>query len=80
MLKFRRLSTLASEEGIFCEPASAASVAGLLKVKDPNRCHGGLCAYCNGLKDPDTAITHNQSFFKQGVEPAIAAVAEAMGL
>jgi len=25
---------LASEEGIFCEPASAASVAGLLKVKD----------------------------------------------
>ena len=73
---------LASEEGIFCEPASAASVAGMLKVKD--QIPTGATVVCvltgNGLKDPDTAITHNQSSFKQGVEPAIAVVAEAMGL
>lgn len=51
---------LASTEGIFCEPASAASVAGLLQA-----CQQGLVANhstvaCvltgNGLKDPDSAI------------------------
>ena len=72
---------LASEEGIFCEPASAASVAGMLKVKDqiPN----GATVVCvltgNGLKDPDTAIKYSQSSFKQGIEPNLTAVAEAMG-
>jgi len=73
---------LASEEGIFCEPASAASVAGLLKVKD--QLPTGATVVCvltgNGLKDPDTAIKYSQNSFKQGVEPALAAVAEAMGL
>lgn len=73
---------LASEEGIFCEPASAASVAGMLKVKD--QIPTGATVVCvltgNGLKDPDTAIGHSQNSFKQGVEPAIAAVAQAMGL
>lgn len=72
---------LASEEGIFCEPASAASVAGLLKVKDqiPN----GATVVCvltgNGLKDPDTAIKHSQNSFKQGIEPTIESVAKVMG-
>jgi len=73
---------LAESEGIFCEPASAASVAGMLKVKD--QIPTGATVVCvltgNGLKDPDTAIKHNQSSFQQGVEPAIAAVAKAMGL
>jgi threonine synthase len=73
---------LASEEGIFCEPASAASVAGLLKVKD--QIPTGATVVCvltgNGLKDPDIAIQHSQNSFKQGVEPEIGAVAEAMGL
>jgi len=56
---------LASEEGIFCEPASAASVAGLLKVKDkiPTTVFG---VYWQWPQRPRTAITHNQSFFKQG--------------
>jgi threonine synthase len=72
---------LASEEGIFCEPASAASVAGLLKVKD--RVPSGATVVCiltgNGLKDPDTAINHSQNTFKQGIEPTIESVAKAMG-
>jgi threonine synthase len=72
---------LASQEGIFCEPASAASVAGLLKVKD--RVPAGATVVCvltgNGLKDPDTAIKHSHNPFKQGIQPTIAAVAQAMG-
>lgn len=72
---------LASEEGIFCEPASAASVAGMLKVQEqiPN----GATVVCvltgNGLKDPDTAIKHCENQFKSGVEPVLSAVAEVMG-
>jgi threonine synthase len=47
---------LASAEGIFCEPASAASVAGLLKVGAP-RGSSVVCVLTgHGLKDPDTAI------------------------
>ena len=47
---------LAAEESVYCEPASAASVAGLVKVGvEP-----GSTAVCvltgNGLKDPDTAV------------------------
>lgn len=72
---------LASEEGIFCEPASATSVAGMLKVKD--QIPAGATVVCvltgNGLKDPDTAIKHSKSQFKQGIEPEISAVAQVMG-
>jgi len=50
---------LASREGMFCEPASAASVAGLLRYGA-----GGaeqiVCVLTGrGLKDPETAIAHN---------------------
>ncbi|NEO97928.1 MAG: threonine synthase [Symploca sp. SIO2E9] len=73
---------LASQEGIFCEPASAASVAGLLKVKD--QIPAGATVVCvltgNGLKDPDTAIEHSNNQFKQGIAPTTAAVAKAMRL
>ncbi|MGH9114799.1 MAG: threonine synthase [Acidimicrobiales bacterium] len=48
---------LAREESVFCEPASAASVAGLLKRGVPS----GSTAVCvltgHGLKDPDIAIS-----------------------
>ena len=51
--------TLASEEGIFCEPASAASVAGLLKQARSGTDFTGETVVCvltgNGLKDPDIA-------------------------
>ncbi|AKG20814.1 threonine synthase [Calothrix sp. 336/3] len=72
---------LASEEGIFCEPASAASVAGMLKVKEeiPTEATVVCVLTGNGLKDPDTAIKHSNSQFKQGIEADIQAVAGAMG-
>ncbi|MDQ7039103.1 MAG: threonine synthase [Aquificota bacterium] len=51
---------IASTEGIFCEPASAASVAGLIKLTREGFFRGGETVVCtltgNGLKDPDTAI------------------------
>ncbi len=51
---------VASSEGIFCEPASAASVAGLIKLTKEGFFKGGERVVCtltgNGLKDPDTAI------------------------
>jgi threonine synthase len=72
---------LAAEEGIFCEPASAASVAGLLKVRD--QVPVGATVVCvitgNGLKDPDTAIKHCQNQFKSGIEPNLTSVAQVMG-
>ena len=52
---------LAREEGVFVEPASAASVAGLLKAYDEGLVERGLRVVCtvtgNGLKDPDWAIS-----------------------
>ena len=60
---------LASHEGIFVEPASAASVAGLLKCLSSERCaacpipqHAGgkivLTVTGHGLKDPDAPVKH----------------------
>ena len=51
---------LAREEGIFCEPASAACVAGLIKRASEGELEGKTCVCVitgNGLKDPDTAAT-----------------------
>ena len=51
---------LASQEGVFCEPASATSLAGALKdIKNGNIASGStvVCTLTgHGLKDPDTAI------------------------
>lgn len=51
---------LGSHEGIFCEPASAASVAGLIKACQEGLVAKGSRIVCtltgNGLKDPDSAI------------------------
>ena len=50
---------LASKEGMFCEPASAASVAGLLKY-GPGGASQVVCVLTGrGIKDPQTAILHN---------------------
>jgi threonine synthase len=72
---------LGSKEGIFCEPASAASVAGLLKVKDrvPNNDTVVCVLTGNGLKDPDTAIKNSINPFQQGIDANLEAVASAMG-
>jgi threonine synthase len=51
---------LAQEEGIFCEPASAASVAGLLKLAREGVDLSGKTVVCvitgSGLKDPERAM------------------------
>jgi threonine synthase len=47
-------SLLGSREGVFCEPASAASVAGLLKYGAEGRVVCVLTGH--GLKDPTTAL------------------------
>jgi threonine synthase len=50
---------LAQEEGVFCEPASAASVAALLAACDDGLVEPGSRVVCvltgHGLKDPDIA-------------------------
>lgn len=52
---------LAAEESVFCEPASAASVAGLVKSGLPAGVGPGATVVCvltgHGLKDPDIAIS-----------------------
>lgn len=51
---------LARREGLFVEPASAACVAGLLKLGRSGAARGGRAVAIltgNGLKDPDTAIS-----------------------
>ncbi len=51
---------LAEEEGLFCEPASASSVAGFFKLLEEDRIERGhTCALVltgHGLKDPDRAL------------------------
>ena len=59
---------LAKYEGIFVEPASAASVAGVIKMCKKNIINDGEKVVAvltgHGLKDPDTAI-------KVGIEPTV---------
>ena len=51
---------IAKTEGVFCEPASAASVAGVIKLSKKGYFKKGESIVCtltgHGLKDPDTAI------------------------
>ena len=72
---------LGAQEGIFCEPASAASVAGLIKrgAEVPD----GSTVVCvltgNGLKDPDCAINNNEAAFYADLDPDLSTVAKVMG-
>jgi threonine synthase len=54
---------LAQAEGIFCEPASAIALAGLLKDLELGKVGEGSTIVCtltgHGLKDPDTAIAQS---------------------
>lgn len=60
---------LASTEGVFCEPASAASVAGLIQAKEQGLVESGSDIVCiltgNGLKDPDNAIKYGNAGVKK---------------
>jgi threonine synthase len=65
---------LAALEGIFCEPASAASIAGLLKKARENFFQGGETAVCiltgHGIKDPDRAIAIAPPVIKAAADTA----------
>ena len=67
---------LAAREGIFCEPASAASVEGLLK----HGARGASRVVCvltgHGLKDPQTALEQSGSVVP--CEPSLEAVERAI--
>ncbi|MDE2088693.1 MAG: threonine synthase [Gammaproteobacteria bacterium] len=64
---------LAAKEGIFCEPASAASLAGAMRDVRDGKIRAGSKVVCtltgHGLKDPDVAI-------KQGAGGVITLPAE----
>jgi threonine synthase len=76
---------LAREEGIFCEPASAACVAGLLKLTADSGQRTAMATQrvvCiitgHGLKDPDTALSVEAEMVELPAEQG--AVERAMGL
>lgn len=73
---------LAATEGLFCEPSSAAGVAGLLKMKDAGKLDPGqviaVTLTGNGLKDPQWAL---DSAPEPVVVPVdVTAAARALGL
>ena len=73
---------LAAKEGVFCEPASAASVAGLLQQAQRDLVPADALIVCtltgNGLKDPQLAL---EGWEQPPVIAADAAVAaERLGL
>jgi threonine synthase len=57
----RAYAAVAGTEGVFCEPASAASVAGVVKLSQQGALRDGETVVCtltgHGLKDADTAIS-----------------------
>ena len=67
-------SLLGASEGVFCEPASAASVAGLMKYGADGRVVCVLTGH--GLKDPQTAM--NRAAPVVPCEPELAAVERAV--
>jgi threonine synthase len=67
---------LAAREGVFCEPASAASVAGLLRYGADGARRVACVLTGHGLKDPDTAL--NQVGGVIPCEPNLGAVEEAV--
>jgi threonine synthase len=73
---------LARDEGVFVEPSSAASVAGLLQARESGAIAPGERVVCtvtgHGLKDPDWAI--NGAARPETIPPTVAGAAEALGL
>ncbi len=74
---------LARREGIFVEPASAASVAGLRKRAQSGGLRGASSVVCvltgNGLKDPDTArsLTREVALVDATADAVMGAIAHA---
>ena len=74
---------LARCDGVFCEPASAASVAGVVRDAKAGKIAAGSTVVCtltgNGLKDPDTAIKQSQQHAELStIDASLAAVKTAI--
>ena len=72
-------SRIARTEGIFCEPASAAGVAGVARLASEGRLHRSEVVVCiltgHGLKDPDIVVPDAAALT---VPPDASAIREAM--
>lgn len=72
---------LALMEGIFCEPAAASSVAGVIKLNERNFFSPGNKIVCtitgHGLKDPNNAIKISKR--PKNIKPKINLVLEILG-
>ncbi|HEX6232495.1 MAG TPA: threonine synthase [Jiangellaceae bacterium] len=75
---------LSGREGLFVEPASAAGVAGLLKLAEAGRVERGLQIVItvtgHGLKDVDTASAHYGEIRPYIIPADVSAAAEVLGL
>ena len=73
---------VASSEGVFCEPASAASIAGVIKAYRRGLFKGDETIVCtltgNGLKDPDTVIKASEKPVE--MPPDLNEIAKYLGL
>ncbi len=74
--------TLARVEGLFVEPASASSIAGLIKLIDNGTIDEDERIVCvttgHGLKDPDTAVKMSEKPVE--VDAELTAIEDALGL
>ncbi len=74
---------LAAHVGVFVEPASAASVAGLLQAAEHGRVPEGATIVCtvtgNGLKDTATALG-SRTIDPTVIAPTLDAAVKALGL
>ncbi|MGF1612621.1 MAG: threonine synthase [Gammaproteobacteria bacterium] len=72
---------LAEQDGVFCEPASAASIAGAVRDLKQGKIEHGTTVVCtltgHGLKDPDVAVRQSATLF-QAIEPDLDAVRAAI--
>ena len=71
---------IAEREGVFAEPASAAAVAGVMKLARNNYFQEGtrvvITLTGSGLKDPEYAMSFNEEM--QIVDPTFKSVYKAM--
>jgi threonine synthase len=73
---------LSMREGVFCEPASAASLAGAMRDIKSGKIPEGSKVVCtltgNGLKDPDTAIKQCGNAAVQTIDATLDQVKDAI--
>jgi threonine synthase len=77
----RAWKLLASKEGVFGEPASAAPLAGIIKLRSEGYDFSSKRVVCiitgNGLKDADVAIKQAPAI--EPIKPELSAVEKALG-